>query len=35
VDWETLWRERLSEFERQPDKSRLGWSTKVTLEVRR
>lgn len=34
VDWETMWRERLSEYARpQEVKSALGWSTKVTVEV--
>jgi hypothetical protein len=35
VDWETLWRERLADYARpQEVKSALGWSTKVTVEVR-
>lgn len=34
VDWETMWRERLTDYARpQEGKSALGWSTKVTVEV--
>jgi hypothetical protein len=35
VDWETMWRERLADYARpQEGKAALGWSTKVTVEVR-
>jgi hypothetical protein len=32
VDWESMWREQLSEYSRSA--AGIGWTTKITMEVR-
>jgi hypothetical protein len=31
VDWESMWREQLSEYSRSA--AGIGWTTKITMEV--